>query len=64
VFLQPGQSRRITLELDQRSFAFFNTTKHLWDAEPGTYEILVGGSSQDPPLSGSFALKFELDSQP
>ena len=31
VFLGPGQSRRITLELDQRSFAFFNTGKNLWD---------------------------------
>ena len=32
VFLQPGDSRRVTLELDQRSFAFFDTTKHLWVA--------------------------------
>ena len=62
--LRPGQSRRITLELDQRSFAFFNTSKHLWDAAPGTYKILVGGSSQDLPLSGRFALESELDSQP
>ena len=64
VFLEPGQSRRITLELDQRSFAFFNTGKHLWDAAPGTYTILVGGSSQSLPLSGPFALNSELDSQP
>lgn len=64
VFLRPGESKRITLELDQRSFAFFNTTKHLWDAEPGAYKILVGGSSQDLPLSGSFALKSEVESQP
>ena len=64
VFLEPGQSKRITLELDQRSFAFFNTGKHLWDAAPGTYTILVGGSSQSLPLSGPFALSSELDSQP
>jgi beta-glucosidase len=64
VLLRPGESKRITLELDQRSFAFFNTTKHLWDAEPGTYKILVGSSSQDLPLSGPFALKSEVESQP
>ncbi len=64
VFLRPGQSRKVTLDLDQRSFAFFNTTKHLWDAQAGTYKILVGGSSQDLPLSGPFALKSEVDSQP
>ena len=64
VFLQPGDSRRVTLELDQRSFAFFDTTKHLWVAEPGIYNILVGASSQDTQLSGRFALTSEVDSQP
>ena len=64
VFLQPGQAKRITLELDQRSFAFFNTSAHLWDAEPGNYMILVGGSSQNLTLSGPFALNSQLDSPP
>jgi beta-glucosidase len=31
VFLQPYDSRRVTLELDQRPFAYFNTTKERWD---------------------------------
>ena len=64
VFLQPGESRRVTLELDQRSFAFFDTTKHLWVAELGIYNILVGASSQDIQLSGQFTLTSEVDSQP
>jgi len=64
VFLQPGDSRRVTLELDQRSFAFFDTTKRLWVAEPGIYNILVGASSKDIQLSGQFALTSEVDSQP
>ena len=64
MFLQPGESRRVTLELDQRSFAFFDTTKDLWVAELGIYNILVGASSQDIPLSGQFTLTSEVDSQP
>jgi beta-glucosidase len=64
VFLQPGDSSRVTLELDQRSFAFFDTTKHLWVAEPGIYSILVGASSRDIQLSGQFTLTSEVDSQP
>jgi beta-glucosidase len=64
VFLRPGQSRKVTLELDQRSFAYFNTTKELWDAVPDSYNILVGGSSQNLPLSGQFTLKSELTSKP
>jgi beta-glucosidase len=64
VFLSAGQSKRVTLELDQRSFAFFDATKHLWVAEPGVYNVLVGASSQDIRLSGQFALSSEIDSKP
>jgi beta-glucosidase len=64
VYLQPGESKRVTLPLDQRSFAFFNTGRRLWDAEPSTYEILIGASSQDIRLSGQVTLRSELDSQP
>ena len=57
VFLQPGESRRITLDLDQRSFAYFNTATEQWDALPGTYNILVGASSQGVRLQGQFKLQ-------
>jgi beta-glucosidase len=56
VFLDPGESKQVTLELDQRSVAFFNTDKHQWDTEPGVYNVLVGASSRDIRLSGQFAL--------
>jgi beta-glucosidase len=64
VFLQPGNSRRVTLELDQRSFAFFDTGRHLWVAKSDIYNILVGNSSQNLPLKGQFKLKSELTSKP
>jgi len=64
VFLRPGESRRITLELDQRSFAYFNTAAEQWDALPDTYNILVGASSQDIRLKGQFKLRTELTSNP
>ena len=64
VFLQPGESRKVTLELDQRSFAYFNTATEKWDALPDTYNILVGASSQDIRLKGQFKLGTELTSNP
>jgi len=64
VFLQPGQSQTITLELNQRSFAYFNTATEEWDALPGTYNILVGGSSQNTPLHGQVSLKSEFTAKP
>jgi hypothetical protein len=64
VFLQPGDFRRVTLELDQRSFAFFDSGSHLWVANPDIYNILVGASSQDIRLNGQFKLQSKLISKP
>jgi beta-glucosidase len=64
VFLQPGDSRRVTLDLDQRSFAFFDSGRRLWVAKPDIYNILVGASSQDIRLNGQFKLQSELTSKP
>ena len=47
VYLEPGQSKTVTIELDKRSFAFYNTSMNDWCIETGEYEILVGASSRD-----------------
>ena len=54
VFLNPGESKQVTLELDQRSVSFYNVDKHQWDTEPGIYNVLIGTSSRDIRLSGQF----------
>ena len=64
VYLLPGQSETVTLNLNQRSFAYFDIAKELWDAVPGTYKILVGDSSQETPLKGQVSLKSEFTSKP
>ena len=64
VFLQPGASQKVTLELDQRSVAYFNTAIHQWDGLVGTYNVLVGASSQDIRLSGQFSVRSEFTFQP
>jgi len=47
VYLEPGESKAITIELDERSFAFFNTRTNDWCIESGEYEILIAASSDD-----------------
>jgi beta-glucosidase len=66
VSLKPHQSETVTLTLNQRSFAYFNTDIHKWDALPGKYQILVGSSSQSSDLSlkGSVDLRSELTANP
>jgi beta-glucosidase len=64
VSLQPGQSQTVTLELNQRSFAYFNTATEEWDAVAGTYNVLVGGASNDTPLHGQVSLKSQFTAKP
>lgn len=47
VFLKPGETKTVCMELDFRSFAYFNETLKDWFAESGIYGILIGASSRD-----------------
>jgi len=47
VYLKPGQSKKVTIELDRRSLAYYNMDTDTWDVAAGLYRILVGSSSQD-----------------
>ncbi len=47
VTLQPGEETEVTIELNKRAFAYYNTDLSDWYVESGTFEIMVGASSQD-----------------
>lgn len=51
VYLKPGQSKKITIPVDGRSLAYFDTKTWNWVADAGKYKIEVGSSSVDLPLS-------------
>ena len=57
VGLNPGETKTVDLHLDRRSFSFYDVEKKQWVAEPGEFEILVGSSSRDIRLKGTFDLK-------
>lgn len=50
VVLAPGQSRRVTIPLPPRAFAFFDAAAREWVVEPGAYGVEVGRSAADLPL--------------
>jgi len=56
VRLMPGESRRVTLHLDRRSFAYWDVKAHDWRVDPGQFTIMVGDSSENLPLIGSISL--------
>jgi len=51
VQLEPGESKTVAVELDDRAFSYWNAEKNGWVVESGSYEILVGASSRDIRLS-------------
>lgn len=51
VDLEPGETKTVTMTLDKRAFAWYNTELKDWFAGSGEYEILIGASSRDIRLS-------------
>lgn len=51
VLLQPGEEKEVCFELDERSFAYYETRISDWYVEPGRYLIQIGRSSRDIALS-------------
>ena len=47
VYLAPGESKKVTITLDRRSLAYYNTKAGTWDVARGPYRIQIGSSSQD-----------------
>lgn len=47
VFLKPGEEKTVTMKLDARSFAYYDTSSSAWAIEPGTYVISAAASSRD-----------------
>ena len=56
VQLAPGETKTVTMKLDKRSFAWYNTQLQNWYAASGKYEILIGASSRDIRLSETIEL--------
>jgi beta-glucosidase len=52
VYLAPRESRKVTINLDRRSLAYYDVSAHAWEVARGVYRILVGSSSQDIRLHG------------
>ena len=53
VHLQPGESRAVTIPLDDKAFRYWNTQTNRWEVEGGQYELRVGASSADIRLTAA-----------
>ncbi|HEX2960711.1 MAG TPA: glycoside hydrolase family 3 C-terminal domain-containing protein [Ignavibacteriales bacterium] len=56
VYLKPGEKKTVTLTLDKNAMSYFDPAKKSWVMEPGKFEVLIGSSSEDIRLTGSFSI--------
>ena len=56
VFLKAGESRTVTIPLDDKTFRYWNTATDQWEVEGGSYRLLVGASVQDIRLTAQLTL--------
>jgi beta-glucosidase len=57
VTLTPGETAVVHFMLDRTAMAFYSTAKKDWVTEPGKFDVLVGSSSRDIRVKGSFVWK-------
>ncbi|MUK88505.1 glycosyl hydrolase [Ornithinibacillus sp. L9] len=56
VYLEPGETKRLTLELTKRDFSYYNPEINDWEIESGNYKIQVGSSIQEIHLKGTIEM--------
>ncbi|MEX2682431.1 MAG: glycoside hydrolase family 3 C-terminal domain-containing protein [Candidatus Sigynarchaeota archaeon] len=57
VELAPGQVKRVMFTITRHDLSFYDDARHAWIAEDGEFKILVGASSRDIKLEGTFEYK-------
>jgi beta-glucosidase len=57
VHLAPGATKHVTIELDARSFSYWDESAHKWTIDPGKFVVRVGDSSENTPLTGEITLQ-------
>lgn len=56
VSLEPGQSRKVSCDLNVEQFGFYTENDSQWNIAPGTFTVKVAASSQDIKLSQNVEL--------
>ena len=57
VFLKAGESKTVTIELDDKAFRYWNDKTGKFEIDGGEYDILIGASAAEIRLSGTVTVK-------
>ncbi len=56
VFLKVGESKKVTIEFDDKAFRYFDVASNRWEVETGTYQIHVASNVSDVKLTAEIQL--------
>lgn len=57
VWLEPGETKTVTLTIDREALSYFDADRHEWVAEPGMFVASVGPASDNIKSTVKFRLK-------
>ena len=57
VQLEAGESKTVTIPLDDKAFRYWNVKTNAWEVEGGSYQLRVGASSVDIRLTADITVK-------
>ncbi len=57
VFLKAGESKTVTIKLDDKAFRYFNVKTDKFEIDGGEYDIMIGASVADIKLTGTVTVK-------
>lgn len=64
VSLEPGESKRVEIAFDDKTFRYWNVKTDKWEVEGGEYQIRIGASSADIRLEGKILKSATTDVLP
>ncbi|MBU7595764.1 beta-glucosidase [Metabacillus halosaccharovorans] len=57
IFLNPGETKKVTIPFDDKTFRYFNVKTNRWEIEAADYEIMIGASCADIRLVDIIAIQ-------
>ena len=64
IFLKAGESQRIHIPFDDKTFRYWNVKTNKWEIEMGTYKIMIGASVSDIRLEADYKVEGTTNEYP
>ena len=64
IFLKAGETRKVRIPFDDKTFRFWNRENGRWETETGQYHMMVGACVADIRLEGTIFIKGDMENAP